>query len=115
MTPEQKEFVTNLYNKMLEGYFDIDDFKKAFNIINNNQNDNPNIIKMRRTISSFVNLDKLNEENGNTDNETPNTIPVTNTEQPVTVIDNTPIDTTIQNTEPKPKNKGGRPKGSTKK
>ncbi len=57
MDTNQKKFVTDLYSKMLEGYFDLDDFKKAYSMITDNQD--ANVIRMRRTISSYVNMENL--------------------------------------------------------
>jgi hypothetical protein len=119
MTKEQQEFVNNLYTKMLEGYFDIDDFKKAFSYISESKEAQANVQRMRRTIAAHVNLNNLKEANKNDNEPTNKENHYTNLEDAIG-IDNLIPDTdadgslqspeTIQLPERKTKNKGGRPK-----
>lgn len=99
MNNEEKQFVSELYDKMLSGYFDLDDFKKAFNIISGQPEYSANVVRMRRTISSYVNMENLKEldksSKDNTNNTTelsffePTGIDITNTDKTTTSLNTT--------------------------
>lgn len=122
MTNKDKQFISNVYSKLLEGYFDLDSLREAYKIITDLNPDQANSIKLRRTVAGYVNTCAINGESltdnddKSLDNKSLEDNAIDSTETSTTTTDAIEIDNATHKEEIKPKaKKSPKKKAKTKK